>query len=191
MTEVPCREPPGRASRGIDRRHAVQWLALALASLRAGELFAQTGALPPARAGGRRPGPVRFLDAAALRRAIRTAPEENRGQPGLYSLRLSGDVGYTVIGIRRTAPTRSEAHAAFTDVWYVLEGSGTLVTGGEIVGGVETTPGEVRGRSIAGGDSRRIRAGDFATVPAGVPHWVSGVGRKELLYIVVKVPAPE
>ena len=94
-----------------------------------------------------------------------------------------------VLGIRRTATTRSEAHASFTDVWYVLEGSASLVTGGTIVEGIATAPGEIRGRSIAGGDTRPIQAGDFAIVPAGVPHWVSQLER-ELLYLVVKVPSP-
>jgi mannose-6-phosphate isomerase-like protein (cupin superfamily) len=46
------------------------------------------------------------------------------------------------------------------------------------------------GRSIAAGETRRIRAGDFAIVPAGVPHWISHVGPGELLYFVVKVPVP-
>jgi mannose-6-phosphate isomerase-like protein (cupin superfamily) len=133
---------------------------------------------------------VKFLDAATLRRTIRSAPEENPGQPGLYSIELSGDGGYPVIGIRRTRPTRSEVHADFTDVWYVLEGAGTLVTGGAMVGGVETAPREIRGRSITGGEIRRVRAGDFAIVPAGMPHWVSRVETRELLYLVVKVPVP-
>ena len=129
-----------------------------------------------------------FLDAAALKRAIRTAPEENAGQAGLYSLSLSGDSSLPVIGIRRTGPARSEVHDAFTDVWYVLEGSATLVTDGTIVGGVATAPGEIRGESITGGKSRTVRTGDFAVLPAGTPHWISRVGSPEILYIVVKVP---
>jgi mannose-6-phosphate isomerase-like protein (cupin superfamily) len=172
----------------VDRRDAVRWLALVLTGSHVGELFAESGA-PPARPSGRQPEPVTFLDAAMLRQAIRAAPEEKPGQPGLYSVQLSGESGYPVLGIRRTATTRSEAHASFTDVWYVLEGSASLVTGGTIVEGIATAQGEIRGRSIAGGDTRRIQAGDFAIVPAGVPHWVSQLER-ELLYLVVKVPAP-
>ena len=94
-----------------------------------------------------------------------------------------------VIGIRRTVVPRSEQHAAFIVVWHVLEGAGTLVTGGAMVDGVETAPGELRGRGITGGETRHIRAGDFAIVPVGVPHWISRVGPGELLYFVVKVPA--
>lgn len=134
---------------------------------------------------------VTFLDAATLRRAIRTAPEEKPGRAGLYSLDLSGGRGYAVIGIRRTVATRSEVHADFSDVRYVLERSGTFVTGSAIVDGVETGPGEIRDHTIAGGETMRIGAGDFVIVPAGVPHWVSHVGKRELLYLVVKVPNPK
>ena len=69
-----------------------------------------------------------------------------------------------------------------------MQGAGTVVTGGSIVGGVDTQPGEIRGASIEGGSSKRIQAGDFGVVPAGVPHWISAV-EGELLYLVVKVPA--
>lgn len=129
-----------------------------------------------------------FLDDAELRRAIEHAPDEHPGHPGLYSLFLSPSSEYPVIGIRRTRPGKSEVHAAFTDVWYVIEGTATLVTGGAAVEGVETEPGETRGQSIKGGLSRRIQKGEFGVVPAGVPHWISDIEGREILYIVVKVP---
>jgi mannose-6-phosphate isomerase-like protein (cupin superfamily) len=182
----PMTDPHRGAATVIDRRHAIQCFALALSTLGARDLLAEDATRPTTL----QPAPVTFLDAEALLKAIRTAPEEKSGQSGLYSLLLSGDAGPTVVGIRRTAPTRSEVHTAFADVWYVLEGSGTLVTGGTIVDGVETGTGEIRGQSIAGGAERQILAGDFAVVPAGVPHWVSRVGPGELLYLVVKVPTP-
>src|SRR5262245_15988088 len=100
---------------------------------------------------------VTFLSNAELRRAIETAPEEIPGQSGLYSVRLSPPSEHPVIGIRRTAPSKSELHADFTDVWYVIEGAATLVTGGAIESGVETAPGEMRGSGIKGGSSRRVQ----------------------------------
>jgi mannose-6-phosphate isomerase-like protein (cupin superfamily) len=150
--------------------HSVAWIVVALA---------QAISMQP---------PVTFLTGAELLHAIETAPEETPGQPGLYSLRLSATSEYPVIGIRRTQPGRSELHTNFADVWYVLWGDSTFVTGGAVVDGVETQPGEIRGRAISGGDSRHLKNGDFAVVPAGVPHWISEIKGKEFLYIVVKVP---
>ena len=175
--------------RVIARRDVAQALGFALAGLYSGDLFAEsTDSRPAPRVRSRRAEPVKFLDAATLRRTIRSAPEEKPGQPGLYALLLSRAGEYPVIGIRRTTATQSEMHADFDDVWFVLDGAGTLVTGGAISEGIETAPGETRGRSIAGGESRRVRAGDFGIVPAGVPHWVSHVATRDLVYVVVKVP---
>jgi mannose-6-phosphate isomerase-like protein (cupin superfamily) len=150
--------------------HSIAWLVVAIA---------QAISMQP---------PVTFLTGAELLRAIESAPEETPGQPGLYSLRLSATSDYPVIGIRRTRPGRSELHTNFTDVWYVLQGGATFVTGGAVVDGVKTQPGEIRGRAISGGDTRHLKNGDFAVVPAGVPHWISEIEGKEFLYIVVKVP---
>ena len=133
--------------------------------------------------------PVTLLTGAELVSRIKTAPPE-AGQTGIYTVRLSAPSDQPVIGLRRTGPGRSELHAKFADVWYVLQGAGTVVTGGSIAGGAETQPGEVRGSGIDGGTPKRVQAGDFGVVPAGVPHWVSAV-EGELLYLVVKVPASQ
>ena len=133
--------------------------------------------------------PVTLLTGAELVSRIKAAPPE-AGQTGIYTVRLSAPSDQPVIGLRRTGPGRSELHGKFADVWYVLQGAGTVVTGGSIAGGAETQPGEVRGSGIDGGTPKRVQAGDFGVVPAGVPHWVSAV-EGELLYLVVKVPASQ
>lgn len=133
------------------------------------------------------PSTVTSLTDAELRHAIETAPEAQGGRPGLYTVRLSSKSENPVFGIRRTAAGNAEVHAEFTDVWYVIEGAATLVTGGNVVGGASTTPGD-QGQSIKGGSSRTMRKGEFAVIPAGIPHWVSSVDGKEFLYIVVKMP---
>jgi mannose-6-phosphate isomerase-like protein (cupin superfamily) len=76
-----------------------------------------------------------------------------------------------------------------TDVWYVIDGRATLVTGGVMEEGIEVGPGELRGKGITGGTSRNIKKGDYAVIPPGIPHWISKVASKDLLYIVVKVPS--
>jgi mannose-6-phosphate isomerase-like protein (cupin superfamily) len=172
---------PKAAGRAVDRRSVLQHLAFGLVGIGQLDLLTRTG-------GSRAPAPpATWLDAAALRRAIRAAPEDS-GEPGLYLLTLSEGAGYRVLGARRTVPARSELHADVADVWYVLQGDATLVTGGQVTEGVPTAAGETRGRGIAGGERRRIRTGDFGVIPAGVPHWVSRVAR-ELLYLVIKVPS--
>lgn len=96
--------------------------------------------------------------------------------------------GYAIHTSRRDAPGMVEVHARDTDVMYILDGTATIVTGGEVVGGKRSAPGEVRGQSIRGGREQRLVKGDVFVVPNGVPHWfrdVPGV----IQYYVVKVAA--
>jgi len=93
---------------------------------------------------------------------------------------------YTINPSRRDAPGQAEVHTKDTDVIYVLEGSATLVTGGEAVGAKAITPEELRGASIRNGQSRQLAKGDVIVVPNGVPHQFVEV-TNPFLYYVVKV----
>jgi mannose-6-phosphate isomerase-like protein (cupin superfamily) len=62
-------------------------------------------------------------------------------------------------------------HPRTIDVWVVREGSGTLVTGGQIVD-ENGEPVEQRGAAIRGGEEREIDVGDLIFIPAGVPHGI-------------------
>ena len=78
----------------------------------------------------------------------------------------------------------AEVHARDTDIIYVLEGSATIVTGGQVVDGKTTATDEIRGRSITGGAERRLAKGDLFIVPNGVPHWFTEVQAPFLYYVV-------
>ena len=80
----------------------------------------------------------------------------------------------------------AEIHDHETDIIYVLEGSATLVTGGNVVAGRTTAPGETRGSGIEGGETRQISRGDVIIVPQGTPHWFKDV-EGAINYYVVKV----
>jgi glc operon protein GlcG len=95
---------------------------------------------------------------------------------------------YMVHASRREGPGQAEVHELDTDVIYVLGGSATLVTGGSVVDGKTVEPREIRGASIAAGDTRKIAKGDVITVPNGTPHWFKEV-TGPLTYYVVKVRA--
>ena len=57
------------------------------------------------------------------------------------------------------------------------------MTGGRLVDGKSMEPGEIRGQTISGGIARHIGKGDLIDIPAGVPHWVSAISGKELVYL--------
>lgn len=113
------------------------------------------------------------------------------------------DIGkYNVaVGVlHRAAKAKHTAisHAQVTEVYYIVQGSGTLVTGGTIVDptavaadsethrvlvGPSTT-----GPSIRDGASRTVGPGDVIVIPPGVAHWFSGVDA-DMNYLVVRVDA--
>ena len=78
----------------------------------------------------------------------------------------------------------SEVHVQDTDIIYVLEGTATIVTGGEVVDGKTTAPDEIRGASIRGGASQRLAKSDLFIVPNGVPHLFKDVQAPFLYYVV-------
>lgn len=93
---------------------------------------------------------------------------------------------YSVMTARRDKAGEVELHTRDTDVIYVVEGSATFVTGGKMIGGHQTAPGEMRGSSIEGGETHHLSQGDVLVIPANTPHWFKEVPG-HMLYFVVKV----
>ena len=98
----------------------------------------------------------------------------------------AGDRNYMVHASRRDSAGLAEVHAKDTDIFYVLDGTATVITGGSVIEGKETATDEVRGRRIENGDRRQLAKGDVMIVPNGTPHWFEDV-RGPFTYYVVKV----
>jgi quercetin dioxygenase-like cupin family protein len=96
---------------------------------------------------------------------------------------------YSVMVLHRDKAGMAEVHEKETDTFYVLDGAATIVTGGTMVGGSATAPGQQRGSSIEGGTAHQLSKGDVIVIPAGVPHWFEEVPNS-IDYYVVKVIAP-
>jgi len=87
---------------------------------------------------------------------------------------------------RRTGPGEVEIHAHDTDIFYIVEGSATFVTGGTAIEPKVVSEGETRAKEISGGQARHLVKGDVIVIPTGVPHWFKQVDGL-FLYYVVKV----
>jgi glc operon protein GlcG len=111
---------------------------------------------------------------------------------------LGGDTGNTLVtadefrvnASRRETAGQAEVHARDTDIFYVLQGRATVVTGGELLDAKDTAPGEVRGSGIRGGSTLQLAAGDVLTIPHGVPHWFKTVDAPFRYFVVKSVTAP-
>lgn len=92
--------------------------------------------------------------------------------------------GYQIHTSKRDQAGLAEVHTAETDVFYVLSGGATLVTGGKVIGSREIGPNELRGDRIDGGEERRIARGDVVVIPAGTPHWFKAVDGPTTYYTI-------
>lgn len=61
-------------------------------------------------------------------------------------------------------------HEKEAEMVYVIDGGGTLTTGGKVVGEKRTNDANLSGTAIDGGTAQTINKGDFAIIPQGTPH---------------------
>ena len=87
--------------------------------------------------------------------------------------------------VRREGDGEVEVHNTQVDVITVISGAGTLLVGGTVVGGHDSAPNEIRGKSLTGGERHPMAPGDVFHIPAKVPHQM--LVPKSLLIEVVKV----
>jgi mannose-6-phosphate isomerase-like protein (cupin superfamily) len=150
----------------------------------------------PARTDGADGQAVRFVPAAQLLSDVRAAASAT---PGLSTFNYLDTSAASAVVVRRTAAAKAEFHKDVVDVLYVVEGGGTLVTGGTLSEPVEgqasgarwqspaSAPNELRSAGIEGGARRQLAKGDFVVIPPSTPHWISAVD-KEIVYLAIKVP---
>ena len=96
---------------------------------------------------------------------------------------------YQVQTNRRTANGNIEIHEKETDIFYVTEGSATILVGGTAVEPKPTRPGQLTAKEIENGTSYNLKKGDMLVIPAGQPHWFKQVNGF-INYITVKSIAP-
>jgi len=88
-------------------------------------------------------------------------------------------------------------HRAKTSGYHVIEGNGTLVTGGTLdnpreipadnpVVTVLNGP-STGGTGIQGGVSRKLAPGDVVIIPPNTPHWFSEITTDQIVYLVVRI----
>lgn len=93
---------------------------------------------------------------------------------------------YNVLACHRETAGVPEIHTKNTDIFYILEGSATLVTGGILVGGHRVSSDEIRGKEIIGGEAYRLNRGDVIIIPKNTAHWFKEVPGP-FYYFAVKI----
>ena len=117
--------------------------------------------------------PKLFVPAADIAALIAKAKRDrkpdqaNFSQPIVGAAPYSANLEYRVAGLNANA----SVHETEAEMFVVVDGSGTLVTGGTLKEERRTNATNLSGTGIDGGTRRRIAKGDFVMVPEGTPHW--------------------
>ena len=166
----------------------MRWTIIAILALSQGGFASQSG-MPPRSATD--------VTHAQLLDVLKRAPTDAVSDQQIRVVDI-GKYNVAVGVLHRSAKARQTAiaHSQVTEVYHIIEGSGTLVTGGTLVNPTEAAPAgdivkilvgpSINGASIQNGQSRRVGPGDVIIIPPGVAHWFGAV-ESDLNYLVVRV----
>ena len=104
---------------------------------------------------------------------------------GMSSSNVTSTDQYRVSIVKRDKAAGALAHQGNTELLYIVEGEGTMVTGGKLIAAANGQP-----ASIADGVTKPFVKGDIFIVPAGSPHWFAKVD-KPVTYLEVRWLAPK
>ncbi|WP_230769460.1 cupin domain-containing protein [Sphingomonas sp. Leaf4] len=128
------------------------------------------------------PAPTPFADQRTIDTAIADMRAEMRRSGSGFAYRPLVEDGRSVAAIEVWArPGNPAVHPDAAEYAIVLDGAGTLVSGGTMVEPKASAPGLVEGSRIEGGTTRRLAKGDVMLIPAGVPHWFGVTGDRLVL----------
>jgi quercetin dioxygenase-like cupin family protein len=85
-------------------------------------------------------------------------------------------------------PGRPAVHPSQGEYAIVLEGAGTLVSGGTMADPKARNANLIEGSQIEGGVTRTLGPGDVILIPAGVPHGF-GITGERLVLLGIKLPS--
>lgn len=127
--------------------------------------------------------PTQLFDSAAdVNKLIAKAKSERKpDQPTVAEpiLELSGYDGHLEY---RASVGGAAVHETEAELFYVIDGSATLTTGGKLVNEKRTDAANLGGTAIEGGSPRNIAKGDWILVPPNTPHWFSPINGVLVLY---------
>lgn len=93
---------------------------------------------------------------------------------------------FTMLAFRKRSGA-AELHQNYADLFYILDGHTTIVTGGQVDNPKTTAAGEIRGTAVSGGSRQDVTAGDVVHIPAGTPHQMLLPEGGTVTYFVVKI----
>ena len=174
---------------------------LAFALLLPGGFHAQTPGTPAVTPHLPR-GTATDVSSAEIQALVQKTASERISDQAIRVVSINGEyhVGVGVVHRAKTSGAQAGGgieHSQITEIYHVIEGNATLVTGGSMdnlaefpadhpVVTVLNGP-STRGGPIQNGVSRKIGPGDMVIIPPNTPHWFSDITSDQIVYLVVRV----
>lgn len=127
-----------------------------------GRVAAQSGGQPPKT----------FASAAEVEAMMNKAKSERKPDQANFIQQIvrlapyNANLEYRVEGI----DTPATLHETEAELIFVVDGAGTLISGGTLIEERRTNPTNRGGKDVAGGTSQRIAKGDYIFLPENTPH---------------------
>lgn len=154
---------------------------IVLAGVQSGAAQQAAPAAPP------KPAPrgtsATVLSAAELAAALKKSTDAT---PNMSEAPIQNSDQYRINIVRRGQAAGAIAHTLGTELHYIIDGGGTLVTGGTIV---RPAAGTTDVAKIEGGATRKVSKGDVVLIPENTPHWYSTVDGS-ITYLEVRFNVP-
>lgn len=116
-----------------------------------------------------------FASSAEVAALIAKAKNERKPDQATYGAPILRLAPYKVNLEYRAAVGPATIHETEAELFYVIDGSGTLTTGGKLVNEKRASAENLAGTGIEGGSARTVSKGDFILVPEKTAHWFSEI----------------
>lgn len=137
------------------------------------------------------PPPMKnFIASAEIMALVEKAKAERKADQPLVAEPILSLAPYRAQIEYRPAVSPAAVHEKDAELMYVLEGTGTIVTGGKLTQEKRTNAANLSGVSIEGGKAQSVAKGDFFFVPENTPHQVTPTGGAPIVLITMHVPRP-
>ena len=124
------------------------------------------------------------VTSADIQRFINALPRDRVSDRPIRVVDVTGNYQVGVWGVFRPKEFLGGANlheVNTTEIYYMVEGVATLVTGGTMTDSNDLTP----GRGIEGGVSRRVTKGDVIIIPGHTAHWFSEL-ETDIEYLIIR-----
>ena len=147
-------------------------------------------------------GTATDVSSAEIQALVQKTASDRVSDQAIRVVSINGEYNIGVGVVHRAKTSGAQAgggieHSQITEIYHVIEGNATLVTGGSMdntsefpadhpVVTVLNGP-STRGGPIQNGVSRKIGPGDVVIIPPNTPHWFSEISSDQIVYLVVRV----